>query len=45
MRRIPSGGVEGTLARVRIGTVLHPAVPLAFADGACFLKYRYGPCA
>jgi hypothetical protein len=36
------GGVKGTFSCARIGTVLHPAVLLAFVDSACFLKYRYG---
>jgi len=33
------------LPRVRIGAVLHPAVFLALADGAGFLKYRDCPSA
>jgi hypothetical protein len=37
--------VEDALAGVRIGAVLHPAVLLALADGACFLQHGYRPAA
>jgi hypothetical protein len=43
-RRIPARDVKGALAGVRVGTVLHPAVFLAFADGAGFLQHRDRPC-
>jgi hypothetical protein len=44
-RRIPSGNVAGTPARVRIRAVLHPAVGFAFADRAGLLQNGDGPVA
>jgi hypothetical protein len=41
--RIPASDVEGALASVRIGAILHPTVMLAFADGASFLQHGDGP--
>ena len=38
-RRIPACDVERALAGVRVGAVLHPAVLLAFPDGAGLLQH------
>jgi hypothetical protein len=35
VRRISASDIEGALVGLRIGAVDHPAVLLAFADGAC----------
>jgi len=35
--RILTGDCQGTLAGMRVGTILHPAVLLAFADRTGFL--------
>ena len=41
--RVSTGGIEGPLTCMRIGAVLYPAVLLALADGASFLKHANRP--
>jgi len=44
-RRILPRDIEGAFARMRIGAVQHPAVVLAFSDGAGFLQHGDRPTA
>ena len=37
-RRTTAGDIESAFARMWVGAVLHPAVLLAFADGAGFVQ-------
>jgi hypothetical protein len=39
------GNIEGLLARVRIGAILHPAVLFAFANRTGFMQYGDCPSA
>ena len=42
-RWITTGDIDGPLPGMRIGAVLHPAVLLAFANGASFLEHVKRP--
>jgi hypothetical protein len=44
-RRVTTGDIEGPFSRMWIGAVLHPAVRLAFADGASFMEHVNRPSA